>query len=286
MTTKNGFSAGRTYSLLKKQIIENWKVLLMRLILMLGVLITIDIIIAWANFSEYKDDMENGIGLYSREANEIVGEYITVFSTFALFFFGCIMASLAMDSMKNKAGRISTLMTPATQLEKYLSRWIIAVPAFIVLFLGCFYIADLTRCLFTIALNPEFAEMVSPVDLSTILRRDYYEDGDGEIFFGVYLTIYVFIVLQSFFVLGSTIWPRNSLIKTFTALTIIQTVYAVVIAIWASYMNNHYIIDEPFDGMTDIDWIIIWGIAAGAVAIFNYVLSYFRFKEMEIIQRM
>lgn len=287
MTTSDRFSLSRTGSIFKKYILENWKVLLMRFILMLGVLVITSILVEWASFDEYRWNLED---IRNFDVAKRISERLVGFYTFIIYIFGCFMASLSMESAKSKTGRIAMFMTPATQLEKYIVRWVIAVPLFILLYIGCCGIADLTRCAFTLIIHPEYAPMVHPINLYSAITYKEYFTGETVIAETVYIAVYLFILAQSFFMLGSSVWPRNSLLKTFAALAIISTVYSVMFAIGVQSMDGLHIPEEStLYGIGYIDetnWKATCGIVVGAIAIFNYTLAYYRFKEMEIIQRM
>lgn len=287
MTTTDRFSLSRTGSIFKKYILENWKVLLMRFILMFGVLVITSIIVEWSSFYEY-NSIHNGTRDF--DVAKRISERLVGFYTFIIYIFGCFIASLTMESAKSKTGRIATFMTPATQLEKYIVRWVIAVPLFILLYIGCCGIADLTRCTFTLIVHPEYAPMVHPINLYSVITYKEYFTGETVISETVYVAVYLFILAQSFFMLGSSVWPRNSLLKTFAALAIISTVYGVLFAIGVQSMDGLQIPEDSalygIGYMDETNWEAIWGIVVGAIAIFNYTLAYYRFKEMEIIQRM
>ena len=90
-----------------------------------------------------------------------------------------------------------------------------------------------------------------------------------------------FCFLQSLFVLGSVIWPKNAWIKTCAALIVILLLHVqavmVVYQVRGSFHRGFYLTDEDMNRLV-IGVGIVW-------AVFNWTLAYFRFKESEIINR-
>ena len=102
--------------------------------------------------------------------------------------------------------------------------------------------------------------------------------------FGALMSGYFFV--QSLFVLGSSIWPKNSFLKTFAAGTVIVMVYFLVGILMSKILleNGQYYSGGIFESKDTIWWIII--VAGIFFALVNWTLAYFRFKESEIINRM
>ena len=77
------------------------------------------------------------------------------------------------------------------------------------------------------------------------------------------LMIASYFFCQSCFVLGSSVWPKNSFIKTFSAGMIIFIAYVLIVV-----------------GFACLSAIAV------LFTLTNWTLAYFRFKESEIINRM
>ena len=92
--------------------------------------------------------------------------------------------------------------------------------------------------------------------------------------------------VQSLFVLGSSIWPKNSFLKTFASGTIIGMVYFAVGALVSKVLleSGRYYSGGVLESKETTLWIVI--VAGIFFALVNWVLAYFRFKESEIINRM
>ena len=204
------------------------------------------------------------------------------------FAFGCLSASLLMEKMKNKTSRLSALMVPATPFEKFFSRWLVSTIVFLVVFLIAFKLADYTRVSIYSLIYPDAKGAILPVNLGYLVgsgKRWFLFNETYELIF--VLSIYCFI--QSLFVLGSSVWPKNSFLKTFVAVTIIVLIYVVVgIAVGNMLFNGSHNRDCSyiFSSITEQQAFNLASIAFVLFALVNCTLAYFRFKESEIIQRM
>ena len=116
--------------------------------------------------------------------------------------------------------------------------------------------------------------------------KDYYTVCRTGLQFGAVIAGYFFV--QSLFVLGSTIWPKNSFLKTFASGTIIWIVYFLV-GVFMSKMllqsNKHYSFPDNIIMSDEAMWGLLIAVSI-FFTLFNWILAYFRFKESEIINRM
>lgn len=270
------FSAPRFMNLCRKEMVENWKSNILRMVLLYGIM---TVVMIW-----------NGCFVYDRsynnvESNDQMWMFLLLVFVWSLWGFGCLSASFTMEKMKSKASRLSVLMTPATPFEKYFSRWLISTVVYLVVFLIAYKLADYTRVLIFSITYPDNVS-ITPVDLLHIVgKRDHYvlvEDN-----WAIVALIASYLFTQSCFVLGSSIWPKNSFLKTFAAGVIITIVYASLtgIIIKSFLINN---MRNPFETefvSRDAGFGLMTAIFI-LFALLNWVLAYFRFKESEIINRM
>lgn len=268
------FSLPRFMNLCRKEMVESWRQNVLRMVLMYGVMA---VVMVWNGYFQY-----NYVYDHTEDPAWI---FLLVAFAWALCVFGCLSASFTMEKMKTKTSRIAVLMTPATPFEKFFSRWLIFTVVFLVVFLLTYKLADYTRVLIYSLAHPE-KDCIAPVDLSHIVgNADYYSLCRTNLMFGVCIAIYFFI--QSLFVLGSSVWPKNSFLKTFTAVIIIGIVYVSTAAFLSRmlFVNDRFY--PPFGG--EMSEKLFFSLLIGAFAFFallNWTLAYFRFKESEIINRM
>ena len=181
-----------------------------------------------------------------------------------------------MEPMSSKTSRIYALMLPATSFEKYFVRWFIYTIGYLVVYYFLFLLVDVMRvCVFSVVypeidiitfLNP-YAEIVA-------LR--------AEVPLGFVVSLY--LLLQSIFVLGSSLWPKYAFLKTFTAYTILGMAFS---ASFAGLMN---LFDRPGNSyimpvLSEDACFLIATCGILLVTLFFWWLAYKRFKEMEVVNR-
>ena len=170
----------------------------------------------------------NGYFEYRGTSNHVYAEdpawvFLLVVFIWGLWGFGCLSASFTMERMKTKTSRTSMLMVPATPFEKFFSRWFVFTVVYLVVFLISYKLADYTRLIIYSLAYPE-KDFIAPVALSHVFGDEkYYTLCNSGLEFGALMSGYFFV--QSLFVLGSSIWPKNSFLKTFAAGTIIGIIY-------------------------------------------------------------
>ena len=193
-----------------------------------------------------------------------------------------------MEKMKNKTSRLSALMVPSTSFEKFFSRWLVSTIVFLVVFLIAFKLADYTRVSIYSLIYPDAKGAILPVNLGYLV-------GSGKRWFlfnetyQLILVLSIYCFVQSLFVLGSSVWPKNSFLKTFVSVTIIVLIYVLMGMLTGNMLfhgNNNKDYGYIFSSFTEQQVFTLGTIAFMFFALVNWVLAFFRFKESEIIQRM
>ena len=272
------FSLPRFMNLCRKEMVENWRSNVLRMVLMYGVMA---VVMVWNGYFEYRY-------WHSGQIEDPAWTFLLVVFIWSLWGFGCLRASFTMEKMKTKTSRTSMLMVPATPFEKFFSRWFVFTVVFLVIFLISYKLADYTRFIIYSLAYPEEKDFIIPVDLSHLVgeRKTYYTLCRTGLQFGALLSAYFFV--QSLFVLGSSIWPKNSFLKTFASGTVIAIVY-FLLAVFMSKMfleNGNYYSENVFTGMSEDTAMSIMIVVGIFFTLMNWTLAYFRFKESEIVNRM
>lgn len=272
------FSLPRFMNLCRKEMVENWRSNVLRMVLMYGVMA---VVMVWNGYFEYRY-------WHSGQIEDPAWTFLLVVFIWSLWGFGCLSASFTMEKMKTKTSRTSMLMVPATPFEKFFSRWFVFTVVFLVIFLISYKLADYTRFIIYSLAYPEEKDFIIPVDLSHLVgeRKTYYTLCRTGLQFGALLSVYFFV--QSLFVLGSSIWPKNSFLKTFASGTVIAIVY-FLLAVFMSKMfleNGNYYSENVFTGMSEDTAMSIMIVVGIFFTLMNWTLAYFRFKESEIVNRM
>ncbi len=269
------FSMHRFVDVCRKEVVENWRTYILRSVMVYGMMA---IVFIWDGYFDYQrlDILSQGVDpLWAFEARLFL---------FGFVIWGCISASFAMERMKTKTSRTVVLMTPATVFEKFFSRWLIATCGFVVVFLIAFKMADWTRVIVYMLKYPD-SDIISSFPLWQFWTNSgaFYEAANSG---GPRMIVFISgcLFIQSFFMLGSTIWPKNALIKTFSAgigIVVAYTLFAVM-------MGKMILPDNFFMAKTDIsdEMVLDVMVVIGLIfTLFNWTIAYFRFKESEIINR-
>lgn len=269
------FSLPRFMNLCRKEMVENWKTYMLRSVMIFGVLA---IMFLWKGYFQY-EYMEHSL----KGELDPIWEFEAAVFIWGLVIWGCISASFAMERMKSKTSRTVVLMTPATMFEKFFSRWLVATCGFLMVYLIAFKLADWTRVLVYVLRHPDLDSITQfPLWQFCCNTGSFYEsfvgNGDAMLFVSAYFAV------QSFFLLGSVIWPRNSLVKTFAAGVCIIIVYTLIAAaLMKVFLPDNFYMANP--GISNETMLTLISTGLCLFALFNWVLAYFRFKESEIINR-
>lgn len=267
------FSFPRFANYFKKVLVEDRKRLLQRIITVFGLLVVFGAIISDSCYQHYMEGLK--IGIVRNEIDPAIDGLMPLF-VFGLFIGCALSASFIMEPMSSKTSRIYALMLPATSFEKYFVRWFIYTIGYLVVYYLLFLLVDVMRvCVFSV-IYPEIdiITFINPYAEIVALRDDAP--------LGFIVSLY--LLLQSIFVLGSSLWPKYAFLKTFTAYTILGMAFS---AFFAGIMNlfnrpgNSYIMPE----LSDDTLFLIATCGILLVTLFFWWLAYKRFKEMEVVNR-
>ena len=277
----NIFDIKRFGLVFRKDLMEGWKRYALLFLTMFGIMA---IIITW-NYLDYYDDIAQGYR--SNYEKEILRYIPLLFGAFGLLF-----AATFMSPMNSKLKKITYLVSPSSNLEKYLTRWIIVTVVYIISFFIAMWVADALRVAICSARYPNLD--VAFIDLTKLVYPG--NDWDNSYVFTkesfvFYITLY--FLFQSLFVLGSTFWEKTSFVKTFTAGALIVFLYVMTCrwAILLFYGNFDEFFNVPnsfeyFRNIKNEQGVIIMAFVISIFALINWTLAFFRFRESEIIKRL
>jgi len=283
----NIFNFKRFGLVLRKDFLENWKLYTLLFLTMLGV---ITIVITWISFEQYKSNN-------SPELNVILLRVLSMmFGAFGLLF-----ASTFMNPMNNKTKRIAYLLNPSSNIEKFMTRWIIVTVGYAISFFIALWIADIFRVVLCTAryqeINVIFLDLTKLVlfndaqVLNDLTLNDVYAFSK-ELFI---MSATMCLLFQSLFILGSTFWEKTTFVKTFTAGILILLSF-ILICRWTIllfYGNFEAFVNvlESILPSTKIDIntdkeLALTSFLISVFTLANWTLSFFRFRESEIIKRL
>ncbi len=177
---------------------------------------------------------------------------------FIIIICATLIPSYSFHELGNKAKAINILMLPASSIEKWISRWLLTIPAATIVLLIVVCVGDIISSIIWCIIT-DHAE-IAPIGFIKYIKT-----------VKLLTSISTIAFLQSVFFLGSLLWPKLSWIKTVLMLVILAIVFGVTL-IYLKFESTP--IGE--DGLACIGLIL---------APVIYIISYFRLKEAEIINR-
>ena len=276
-TVNQTFDWSRFTAALRKELVENKRAILFTLLGTFGLL---TIIMILGNFISGTHD-----AVYESLTYCVPQKFVYMFFSFAII----IVASLAFRKLTSKTGRIEMFTSPSSMLEKFLVNAVIYVIGYIVAFFICTQLADLTRIAVLWLFRDEYLIVPGPINFLNLIPDavDGFGIGSGAEIPGdpsKWMTINLIIGLLAgpgLFLLGSIVWPRLSLLKTFAAVYGLETILGITFMIVAINLNmetvgwwiiNH--LEQIMIAMTIftvIQLILYWG------------LSWYLFKRKDVV---
>lgn len=199
---------------------------------------------------------------------------------------GCVSLQLAAPRQ-----RVRWLSMPASTLEKYLASLLMSL-LFVGVFLPlCFMVTEVIRVPLCSVIYPELD--IPWMDYTELLVGDKaYSVADSGETLGIMFTFTSFIF--SLFVFGSTLWPKNSQLKTIGALLLVGFVFGwlfyagveLCFATWGEYASAFYVWGHSVgESITGTEAKVIFHCLFWLASLYFLVLGYYRLKEMELINR-
>lgn len=201
------------------------------------------------------------------------GGEINFFSlTAAMFIFGIVLASTFSSYFNTRVNKIQFMLTPASQFEKFLAMVLhlyVAVPVmFAVVLLIAQYAAILVVALFTLSL-PQFTLPYAGIEIDSSLLMPYISS---------------YCSAVAFYLLGATLFTRNTFLKTTGLSLLLSFVVSVLIGIsgalhfisLAAMTNLQHLQNADFQLYQNAGYVV----SAIITLLFLYI-AYMRMCEME-----
>lgn len=264
------FSWSRVWALIVRYVYENKRNLLMTVGVMFGIMLFFDLV-------------------YYRNINENYNELsLMVLATFMWISMIAIQVtgSLTFSSLSTKPRRISSLMVPASKLEKFTSLVMIYTVAGNLVILLCGFVADTISALL-FGRRPAWLQ-IDLMDFIQIFKDfDSWNSLAVEVVCGVTLGLIALILItQAIYVLGSSLWPRKSFLKTFLVLFILQTILPIFLSFGMLINGMDWIFN--LETWENVNYHILgWSCVAASWAflIFIYWLAWRRFRSIQVVQK-
>ncbi len=222
------------------------------------------------------------------------GSYIAVEILLFIFFAGMLLSigsSLAFSNMKSKEGRINTLMLPASVEQKFLVRWLAAVPIlYLVVLFGCF-LGDWTRLgvfrlmsslnVYPVSTTPHGLLHEQSLSGLEYIRLNF-EHEPQSIGFLIVTVFLIALLMQALYFFGAILWPKLSFIKTWAASQALEVVAGIIILMCAKLRFPTF--NEAAITFVGFMWCYVGILLACCVAL--YWLAYVRFKRSQVIYKL
>lgn len=273
-TVNQTFDWHRFTAALRKEYVENRTIILLAIVGMY-LLLTIGMI-----FNNVTESLDNGL------VNSI-RNYVPQKTGYIMLVLTCIIfPSLAFRNLKSKSGRVSLLTSPSSTLEKFLVNITIYVIGFFVIFHICAQLADFTRIAVLLPFRSDKLIVPGSINFLNLVNDTVTGVGTSQVT-AVTTTLSVNLLsCMAMYLMGSILWPRLSLLKTFGAGQVLSAIVLVLVFIAILiHFGNEQISDKlaefVFARGKGIQWIWAgWYIAE--TLIFG-ALAWYLFKHKDVI---
>lgn len=204
-----------------------------------------------------------------------MSQYVLMISSIAMY----MMATQIFMVMKTTGQREQFLMLPASNLEKYISRFLFSTLGAAVAMITAIVVSDLVQLIFSFVLLPGHHQSVclSTVALLWKIWATFIETIDSTSVLLLSLSIVTCgVLVHSFFILCGTLFRKHTIVVS--GILFIVMTYLVI-----------YVIESVPDTITtclnhgDSSWLFTLIIAELLLAGFQYWLSYKVFTRMQVI---
>ena len=222
----------------------------------------------------YEQDLEKRMMMHISAICEAVG----AFGAMAMYIFFLITASTLYRAEQKKQQRIAWLMLPATNLEKFASRWIYMAVFSIVGGLLTYFVADLIHMAYLwMAGDPVMSATDDFFRIFPHTRTFPSGEYTGDSPLSVTSRYTFFIVIHAFFLLGGVVFKKFHFIAT-SAVVVILFVGIVATANMFRYRDTPFTTDEAIA----LSNIIQISIHVGLTALFTW-LAYWLFCRWQVV---
>ncbi|MDE6271435.1 MAG: hypothetical protein K2M31_00310 [Muribaculaceae bacterium] len=206
--------------------------------------------------------------------------------TFIAFVVIIISGSMMFGALSDRRSRLNTLEVPASHTVKFFTWFAVYLPVAIIAMWISFYAAQITRVCWT-QLFTDFGSYAHIIPFHRVMLLEGGFVLEPSDIYDAMTTYGAMIFINSVFALGSVIFPRLSFLKTAISCSIISTMIGVAALLGHLVFFGLHANTDPrfaiFDTFPQREYIITAVMLFGALCC--YLLSYYRFKQTEIINR-
>lgn len=220
------FDWHRFTAALRKELVENKRQLLLILLAMF---------LGFTVFMVIGNLIASNMG--ERSANIMMEIMPAAFTASVYTFIVAITASLAFRNLTSKTGRISLFTSPSSNFEKFLVNLTIYVIGAAIAFFACAQLADLARIAVLTPFKSETMNVPGPMNFFSILIDSSYNLLNSQYVnalverpsFYRAITIASLFIGPAIYFMGSVLWPRWAVVKSFACQQVINMVLNIFI---------------------------------------------------------
>lgn len=259
------FSFRRFAAYFSKRFIEQWRTNAIRCLLLFAGLLIVMILIAVTTYPDLY--LENGT-VYDESDRTEDPIHMTEYGVFllSLFAVGILMASQLLHDGRRKPARIAMLTTPVSPFENWLTRWLMHMPLPLVAFLVCFHAADAIRVAIFAPIYPELGISL------------FWLGSDALTGTTIPYIALAYACCTTFYLVGGTFFPRRAVLAT-SVVALFAGLYFALILMTFSFSS---VKSPSYDYSPQLVFIQVY---LWATVLLGWWLSYRRFRELEVIDR-
>lgn len=283
------FSMTRVQHIMRRDLIENWKSNLYGLLGIFAACFFPMLGFLWSA-ERWTEEGYPEVYSFERFCGNMLGIIAMVVSVAMIYY-----ASRIMKCMDNKEKRISYLLLPATELEKFFSRALFVTVGTALMILVALLALELTHYLLLPLFDlPAVYSQPMLVEVFSMRWAHASVDATGEPVYSwwlMQLLVWIFCLWNhSLFILGGSFWYKHPFLKTIGACLAVTILGGILFANLAEggflvrfsdWMQEHYQ-DTP---QTVNGLLTIISVVFLLFTVFNWWLSYRLFTRSEVVKR-
>ena len=273
-TVNQTFNWSRFTATLRKEVVENWRAILFTLLGTYGLLTMLMIL--------------GNIAFYNANERELIDTMLPQKVVYAFLSIATIVvASLSFKKLTSKTGRTEMFTSPSSTLEKFIVNGVVYVLGYIIAFFILTQLADLTR-FGALKVLGFHGFLPGPINFTNVVGDFTFGIG-SEVLNTTWGKAYLWIGLlasPSVYVLGSVVWPRLSLLKTFAFIYAIEIGIFILAAIFFTICGNTETILKTVGlwVMNHIDQsMLIAAMVMVVQTVVSWGLAWYLFKRKDVI---
>ena len=273
-TVNQIFNWNRFTAALRKEVVENWRTIVFTI---LGIYLLLTVIMILGNFIDSISD-----NIVSSLMNMVPQKTVFFMLTIALM----VVASLSFRNLKSKNGRVALFTSPSSTLEKFLVNVLIYVIGSIVVFFACAQLADLTRIGILSLVGADDLIVPGPINFLSAINDTVTGIGSIEpVAKGMRWIFWLsLLATPGMYLLGSVLWPRLSLLKTFAASQILSIAVMIIAITLTNVLIPEDEIANWLKNMVESGTLTNWiAISLGVQAVLYWGLSWYLFKRKDVV---